>query len=226
MREPRPACNMIEPSKGHSPVSVGVRTHSAHGDEEGGWAAYVVLGGPSSDPRILSRGRMQLCDADLEGSNQPFHRVSATFPFHRCEPMDLSSGEAFVERCRASSQDLAGRALDEIASVHGALRGCCILTGPARALPPLDAIVASHALQHAAEREFYREAVRAAAVCRGIATEMLIEKDLAKLAERLPGTEASRRATLSAYGKLVGSPWAQDEKLAATAAWLGLDLLQ
>jgi hypothetical protein len=169
---------------------------------------------------------MQLCDVDVEGSNQPFHRVAATFPFHRCEPMDIDSGEAFVERCRASSQGLAGRALNEIISAHGALHGCCILTGPARALPPLGAIVASHALQHAAEREFYREAVRDAAARMGIATEMLIEKELPVLAERLPGTEASRRATVSGYGKVVGTPWAQDEKLAATAAWLGLALLQ
>ncbi len=217
---------MTEQSKDRGPVSVGVRTHSAHGDEVGGWAAYVALGGPMSDPQILGRGRMQLCDADVEGSNQPFHRVGTTFPFHRSEPMDLNSGEAFIERCRDSSRDLAGRALVEIVSTHGALDGCCILTGPARALPPLTAIVASHALQHAAEREFYREAVREAAVREGIATEMVIEKDLPRLAERLPGTEASRRAVLSTYGKLVGPPWGQDEKLAATAAWLGLALRQ
>jgi len=136
--------------------------------------------------------------------------------------MDLKSGEAFIKRCVKSSQDLAGRALEEIISTYGALRGCCVLTGPARPLPPLRAFLASHALQHAAERDFYREAVRDAAVRKGIATEMVIEKDLSTLAERLPGTEAGRRETLSAYGKLVGSPWRQDEKFAATAAWFGL----
>ena len=169
---------------------------------------------------------MQLCEADVEGSNQPFHRVGTTFPFHRSEPMDLNAGGAFIERCRESSRDLAARALGQIVSTYGALDGCCILTGPARTLPPLSAIVASHALQHAAERQFYREAVREAAVREGIATEMVIEKDLPRLADRLPGTEASRRAMLSAYGKLVGSPWGQDEKLAATAAWLALAMRQ
>jgi len=158
---------------------------------------------------------MQLCDSAIEGSEQPFHHAAL---------MDLKSGEAFIERCTKSSQDLAGRALEDIISIHGALEGCCVLTGPARPLPPLPAILASHGMQHAAEREFYRDAVRAAATRRGIATEMVIEKDLPKLAERLPGTEASRRETLSAYGKLAGSPWGQDEKFAATAAWLGLAL--
>jgi hypothetical protein len=217
-----PVADMTARSSDPGAVALGVRTHSAHGDEAGGWAAYIVLGGPLSDPRLLVRGRMQLCDSAVEGSNQPFHRAASTFPFHRSEPMDLDAGGAFIERCRSSSLDLAGRALDEIIATHGALNGCCVLTGPARDLPPLGAIVAKHALQHAAEREFFREAVREAALRRGIATRMVIEKDLPKLAEQLPGSETSRRATLSAHGKLVGSPWGQDEKFAATAAWLGL----
>jgi hypothetical protein len=207
-------------------VSVGVRTHSAHGRDEGGWATYVVLGGRISDPSILFRGRMQLYDSTVEGSNQPFHRVGATFPFHHAEPMDFESSEAFIERCRKSSQDLAGRALEEVISTHGALNACCVLTGPERPLPQLRAILASHGLMHAAEREFYREAVRDAAVRKGIATELVTEKALPTLAERLPGTEASRRETLNAYGKLVGSPWGQDEKFAATAAWFGLAMRQ
>lgn len=203
-------------------VSLGVRTHSAHGDDEGGWATYVVLAGQRSDPQILFRGRMQLRDSKVEGSNQPFHRVGATFPFHHTKPMDFKSGEAFIKRCRKSSQDLAGHALEEIISTHGALKACRVLTGPERPLPPLRAILASHGLMHAAEREFYREAVREAAVRRGIVMEMVKEKDLPALARRLPGTEASRRDTLKAFGKQVGSPWAQDEKFAAMAAWFGL----
>jgi hypothetical protein len=217
---------MTRQSTDRSAVSVGIRTHSAHGRDEGGWAAYVVLGGRISEPCILFRGRMQLCDSKIEGSNQPFHRAGSTFPFHRAEPMDLKTGEAFIKRCRKSSQDMAGSALGKIISTHGPVKACCVLTGPERPLPPLRAILASHALMHAAEREFYREAVREAAVRKGIAAEMVKEKDLPALAGRLPGTEASRRNTLNAFGKQVGSPWAQDEKFAATAAWLGLAMGQ
>ena len=213
-------------SKNRSAVALGVRTHAAHGREVGGWASYVVLGGPLSDPSMLVRGRMQLCDSGIEGSNQPFHRVGATFPFHHAEPMDFKTGAAFIERCKKSSHDLADRALEEVISTHGALKACCVLTGPERPLPSLRDILASHALMHAAEREFFRAAVRDAAVHRGAATEMVNEKDLAVLAERLPGTDSSRRDTLRAFGKQVGPPWAQDEKFAATAAWLGLALRQ
>ena len=205
-----------------STVSVGVRTHSAHGSDEGGWATYVVLGGPISAPHILVRGRMPLCDSKVEGSNQPFHRAGVMFPFHRCEPMDFKTAEAFVARCRKSSQDMAARALKDIASTHGALTPGRILSGPQRSLPSLQAILASHALMHAAEREFSRDAARDAAVRNRITTEMMREKDLPALAKQLPGTDASKRDTLKAFGKQVGSPWAQDEKFAATAAWLGL----
>ena len=128
-------------SKARGGVAVGIRTHSAHGSEPGGWAAYVVLGGPASEPSILCRGRMQLCDSKIEGSNQPFHRVGATFPFHHCAPMDFESSEAFIDRCTKRSRDLAGRALEEIISMHGAVKTCCILTGPARELPSLRAIL-------------------------------------------------------------------------------------
>jgi hypothetical protein len=165
---------------------------------------------------------MQLCDCEVEGSNQPFHRVGATFPFDHAEPMDFKSGEAFIHRCGKSSRDLVGHALEEIISTHGALKACCVLTGPARPLPPLREILASHGLMHAAEREFFRSVVRDAAARLEVATEMVKEKDLTALAMGLPGTEASRRDTLNAFGKQVGSPWAQDEKMAATAAWLGL----
>jgi hypothetical protein len=211
-------------SKDGGAISVGVRTHSAHGREVGGWATYVVLGGPISGPGILNRGRMQLCDPQVEGSNQPFHRVGATYPFHHLELMDFESGEAFVERCRRSSNDLAAVALKDVSSTYGALNACCVLTGPEKPLPPLRAILASHALMHVAEREFFREAVRDAAVQMGVVTELVKEKDLPALAARLPGTDASRRDALNAFGKQVGSPWTQDEKLAATAAWFGFTL--
>lgn len=206
----------------HGAASLGVRTHSAHGSEQGGWAAYVVLSGQVSDPIIVARGRMQLCDPKVEGSNQPFHRVGATFPFHKAKPMDFKSAEAFIRRCRKSSQDLADRALKEIISTYGALKSCRILTGAERPLPPLRAILTSHGLMHVAEREFYREAMREASLQKKIATEMVLERDLPTLAKRLPGTEASRRNILNALGKQVGTPWAQDEKFAAMAAWFGL----
>jgi hypothetical protein len=191
-------------------VALGARTHS-------GWAAYVVLSGETSAPRILFRGVMQLCDPKIQGSKQPFHHA---------EPMPFKEAEAFIQKCKKSSQSLADQALDEIAAAHGVLKGCCILTASGRPLPDLRAILASHALIHSAEGEFYREVIRNAAQQKGVATEMIRERDMQTLAERLPGTETSRRETLTAFGKQMGSPWRQDEKLAAMAAWFVLAMRQ
>ena len=191
-------------------AALGVRTHS-------GWAAYVVLGGAPSEPSILLRGLMQLCDPKIEGSKQPFHHA---------EPLSFDAAETFLGRCRTSSRALADRAIGEVVKMHGELKACCILTASGRSPPPLRAILASHALIHAAEGEFYREVVRDAADERGIPTEFLKEREMPALADRLPGNEASRREVLNAFGKKVGSPWRQDEKLAAMAAWFGLAMRQ
>jgi hypothetical protein len=160
---------------------------------------------------------MTLCDPTIDGSKQPFHHA---------EPMPFATAEQFIERCRASSQALADRAMDSIVSSHGRLRGCCVLTASGRPLPLLREILASHALIHAAEGEFYRDVVSGAAGRKHIPTERVREKELPELSEQLPVNERMRREALERFGKKVGSPWRQDEKLAAMAAWFALSMRQ
>jgi hypothetical protein len=194
-------------SKGPEPTAaIGVRAHS-------GWAAYVVLGGKIEQPELRGRGIMALCDSTIDGSKQPFHHA---------EPMAFSAAKSFIDRCRSSSETLASRAFEDIIATNGGLRGCCILTASGRTLPALRDILASHALIHAAEGEFYRDVVAFAAQRRRIRSERVRERDLALAAERLPGTERTRRELVEKFGKAVGPPWRQDEKLATLAAWFAL----
>lgn len=188
-------------------AALGVRAHS-------GWAAYVVLGGDPDDPSIVERGRMELCDSGIKGSKQPYHEA---------EPMTFARAEAFLARCRDSTQALAAEALSAISERVGTLRGCCILTASGRALPGLEQILASHALIHSAEGEFYRDAVAQACKAGRVAAQRVRERDLEAAAEAaLPGTQAARTERLRAWGERVGSPWRQDEKMAALGAWLAL----
>ena len=187
-------------------AALGVRCHS-------GWAAFVVLGSVSATPQILSRGKMDLCDASIKGSKQPFHEA---------EPMMFASAQKYIARCEASTNTLARNALRALVATHGTLRGCCVLTASGRPLPELRAVLASHALIHAAEGEFYRDAVVEAATQMSIPVFRIRERDVGAAADRLPGTENERRERLAAFGKQVGAPWRQDEKLAAIAAWLAL----
>lgn len=173
--------------------ALGVRTHS-------GWAAYVVLGGNSKAPRILARGRMQLSD----GHKQPFHDA---------EPMPFAQARIFIAQCRAQTAKLADEALKDVAASK-----CCVLAASGRALPDLEKVLASHALIHSAEGEFYRDAVAEACERRGVAVTRIRERDVACDAEHLPDW----RERLAEFGKQLGAPWTQDEKLAALGAWLVL----
>ncbi len=187
-------------------TALGVRAHS-------GWAAYVVLSGKVDAPKILARGRMELCDPAIKGSKQPFHEA---------EPMAFDKANDFIALCHKQTADLADKALAQIEAESGALDACFVLTASGRTLPDLHAILASHALIHAAEGEFYRDAVIAACARREIPAERIRERDIEAATERLPGKATGRRLRLEAFGKQVGTPWRQDEKLSSLAAWLAM----
>jgi hypothetical protein len=187
-------------------MAFGVRCHA-------GWAAYVVLGSSIASPKIVDRGRMELCDPSIRGSKQPFHEA---------EPMPFTAADKFIARCEAATAALAQNAFRELVAEHGTLLACCVLTASGRPLPGLREILASHALIHAAEGEFYRDAIVKAAARAAIPVFKVRERDLDAAADRLPGSQNERQARLMEFGKQVGSPWRQDEKLAAIAAWLAL----
>ena len=86
-------------------------------------------------------------------------------------------------------------------------------------LPPLERILASHALLHAAEGVQYREAVQDACEAVGVATTFVAPKTVAVEAEAAlgwaPGDAAGWLATT---GKALGPPWTKDHKDATLAA--------
>jgi len=173
-----------------------VRAHS-------GWAAFVVLSGDTKAPDILARGRMRLCESD-----------DTKMLFHAAEPMAFARAERLVAECRATTATLADKELKAL----GSLAGCCILAASGRPLPDLKSILASHALIHAAEGEFYRDAVADACARAGVAVSRIRERDIEAQAAHLIGW----RERLAAFGKQMGPPWTQDEKLASLGAWLVL----
>jgi hypothetical protein len=189
-------------------AALGVRAHS-------GWAAYVVLSGNPESPDIVARGRMALCDPAIAGSKQPFHEA---------EPMPFAAAEKFIARCTASSAGLAANAVGESADRFSP-KACCVLTASGKPLPDLKGILASHSYIHAAEGEFYRGAVAAACRGRAIPVRRVRERDMAAELQTLPLASAAAKARLTEFGKQLGAPWTQDEKLAALGAWLMLAAL-
>lgn len=155
---------------------------------------------------------MQLCDPAIEGSKQPFHHA---------EPMAFARAETFIARCTGSTARLADKALEAVAA-HARIRTCCVLTASARPLPDLRGILASHSTIHAAEGEFYRDAVAAACERAGIHVHRVRERDIEAETQNLPVPPADAKARLAEFGKRLGAPWTADEKLSALGAWLML----
>jgi hypothetical protein len=191
----------------HEPAALGVRAHS-------GWAAAILLSGPADAPQILERRRVALCDPGTPGSKQPFHHA---------EPMDFAAAEHFIAGCARSTDRYASTAVRAIAKIAGAhrctLTACGILAASGRALPDLRSILASHSLIHAAEGEFYRDAIARACAHEGIAVSRVKERDIESWTASRVG-EHALKATIAAFGKTLGPPWTADEKLATMIAWL------
>jgi hypothetical protein len=190
-------------------AAIGVRSHS-------GWAAFIVLAGPADAPAVIDRRRVVLVGPGIP--KQPYHAALG---------LRLPEAGKLVDRCVAGSRRLAAAAIDDvIALLENGGRvpvGCGLCLASGRALPGLEAILASHPLVHTAEGELFRDAIAHAAQAAGLPVAGVREKEIwdrAAAALALPAGEIRRRA--DEMGRPLGPPWTQDQKLAALAAWLAL----
>jgi hypothetical protein len=187
-------------------AALGVRMHS-------GWGVIVCISGTSAAPEIIDRRRIVIIESTMEGAKQPYHFA---------ESLGLDEAKRHLQKCAAISQRLALTAIGEMADTVSArnyqLIGCAMLLASGRALPALPNILASHALVHTAEGEFFRKVVREACERCRIPVVGIRERELEDRANAAFGTAAARvRQHISRLGKTVGSPWTQDEKTAALA---------
>ena len=192
-------------------AAIGIRAHS-------GWAAIVAVAGSPDSPVIVARRRIEIADAAIHGSKQPFHAA---------EPLEFKDAQKYLKRCADSTRRLAREALQ--AAIDG-LRdrsyeaaACGIILGSGRALPELRAILASHALIHTAEGEFFRNALVEASEHCGLALLGVKERELSDRGAaqfRMPARELERR--VAEAGRAIGPPWTQDQKYAALVGWMAL----
>ncbi len=194
---------------GRSEAALGFRSHS-------GWAVLVAVAGPPAAPAIVLRRRV------------PLSRRTPRQPFHAAEGRPFPAAADLVRRATAEARSLADKAVEDAVSElrtagHDAVASGVLLAA-GRPLPDLRGILASHALIHAAEGELFRDVLRQAAENHGLRVVGVKERELEQEAEQSLGhplPELQRR--IAEWGKVVGSPWTQDEKRAALAAWLALD---
>lgn len=164
------------------------------------------------------RRRIELADAGIEGSKQPYHAA---------EELALGRAEKLIRRCEAGSRKLALQAFREvIAEVEESGRdvvGCGLLLASGRPLGNLADTLASHAKIHTADGEHFREAISEAAERCGLTLVRIREREAhEEAARKLRVPAAVLGARIAALGKSLGPPWRQDEKLATLAGCLAL----
>jgi hypothetical protein len=189
-------------------AAIGFSPHS-------GWAAMVVLGGSAAAPELLARSRVQLIDNHDPESKQPYHAVEFLCVEEATGRLDgyMAVATQRAHDCiRAQSEELKGRGI-----VVGSVG---IIDSSSRKQVSLPAILASHALIHAADGDHFRNALFVAAeqcrlqVCR-IPAKGLEAHAVKSL--RLPVSRILE--TVNGLGLGKGPPWGADQKKAALLAW-------
>jgi len=192
-------------------AAVGVRVHS-------GWGALVVVSGAPGAEEVIERSRIEITDPKMPGAIQPYHFVKS---------MEIKRAEQHVAQCAAASRSLALKAISELLQ-HLQKRGyqitaSCVLLSSGRPLPQLSGILASHALIHTAEGEFFRCSFRDAFEALKIPVTGIRERDLPNHAQKAFGKATSKvQERIAAMGRSLGPPWTTDQKAAALAALIVL----
>jgi hypothetical protein len=181
-----------------------------------GWAAAVLLGGTPQHVQVLARERLVLCEATEPDSRQPYHALEA---------LPLPEAHRRLAHFEARAGALASaslRALAERAVAAGApLAAAGILDASGRGRADLAAILASHALIHAAEGNHFRAALAGACQSLGVSVTRLSRGQLEARAAAVLGRSPQQLAdAVRALGAQVGAPWGADQKCAALLAWL------
>jgi hypothetical protein len=193
-------------------ATLGFRVHS-------GWAAAVVLCGPTHAPVVVERRKIQLVKIFTYAYRQPYHAA---------EKMPRHDAIKFIRTAQADAKRLALSSLRSLQAdlAEGDLKivRSALLLASGRALPGLDQILASHALIHTADGELFRDSLRAACAACHLPLEGIREKELftAASSNNLCVQPAALKRRIAALGKVMGPPWGEDEKLAALSAWITL----
>jgi len=174
----------------------------------------VLVTGSARVPRVLDRRVIDLSDASVPGSRQPYHAVMYA---RRADRSSLERRlRSLVERVtRASLAQLLaayrgeGHAVRSVALVVGSV------IDPAR-------IGNDHIRAHALEGQLFRTVLEGAVRRARLPCATHLERGLYdRAAARLRRPRARLKRLVTELGRAL-SPWRADEKTAALAAWMAL----
>jgi hypothetical protein len=180
-----------------------------------GRATAIVMAGPASAPRVLSRQSLQLWDPAIPESHQPWHAELELPPDERARIVPIAL-EA-VERVALSSLRVL---VDEIQPALGSILGIALVAGSAT---DPESIRNPHMRAHAREGQLFPQALAAAAKTMRIPAVTIPESEVfTTAAAKLGKSPDAIKLAVTDLGRAVGKPWSAEEKAAAAAAWITL----
>jgi hypothetical protein len=178
----------------------------------------VVVAGGVARPEVVIRGRAELHDPSGRVRKNAYHAARALKPAAAAALVEAADRIA-AEQAAAALERTVREAMDEGAVV----RSCAVVIGTFPGAARLESILASHALVHAAEGRLYQGALLQGAESRGLDTIAIPKRSIWEEGEAALGVaEDELRDWIDQLRREVGPPWAQDQKLAALAAWIAL----
>jgi len=175
----------------------------------------VLVEGPARSPRVLDRRAIELSDARVPTSRQPYHAV------RDAPPDEAVKLERRLRRLveRVTQRSLAALLKEYRRQGHPVRRVALVvgsLIDPAK-------IGNDHIRAHALEGQLFRSALERAARAARLPCTTLVERALYDTAAtRLERSPGALRRTVTDLGGALGGPWRADEKAATLAAWLAL----
>jgi len=188
-------------------AALGFRMHS-------GWGVLVAVSSSTNSVELIERRRVVIADPKIPGANQPYHFAAS---------LTLSEAQEYLAKSATVSESLACATIEEVVREleerDYRLLGSAVLWAAGRPLPPMANILRAHSLIHAAEGEFFRNAVQRACERLKISAARIRERELEEQVNATFGEAASRlRRRIASLGRAIGPPWTKDHKLATLAA--------
>jgi len=189
------------------PAALGFRVKS-------GWAAAVLLTGPTRSPQLCDVRRIDLSDPRLPETRQPYHAAMGKLE------TDTTKINRRVSVVRSIAQQSIATLLASYRQKGYAIRRAALAVGSQ--VDP-DSIANAHIRAHAFEGQLFRSVLGEALQACRIRTEILVERNAyAQGAAKLKDSNDNVQRMIRDFGRVAQGPWRAEQKLAALAAWLAL----
>jgi hypothetical protein len=179
-----------------------------------GWAAGVLLTGPTRSPQLRDIRRIDLSDRRLPETRQPYHAAMGKLE------TDTTKINRRVRVVRSIAQQSITTLIAGYRRNGYAITRAALVVGSQ--LDPVS-IANPHIRAHAFEGQLFRSVIEEALQTCRIRTEVLIERNAyAQGATKLKESNENVRRVIQNLGRATQGPWRAEQKLAALAAWLAL----